>query len=243
MSTNRLISRRDTCKILAGAFALGILPTGYGLAAPAGRPLRIGVIGAGWLGGTVGRLWVRAGHEVMFSARNLDKVRRDVEGLGERAKVGTPKEAAVFGDVLLFAVPFDALPQLGQDLAAEIRGKIVLDASNGNADDPRVQREGGGNVGLAISKLLAGSRYARAFNSVDATQIEASFERRGRNPLAVPIASDDAQALETAAKLVSDVYCVPVSVGSLANAVKFQRGAASFRNHTNEAEMRRILGV
>lgn len=237
-----MATRRDTLKLLAGIAALGALPLTHAQRAGGGT-LKIGVIGAGWLGGTVGRIWVRAGHEVMFSARNLDKVRQDVQGLGARAKVGTPKEAAAFGDVLLFAVPFDALPQLGRDLAAQIRGKTVLDASNGNADDPIVQREGGGNVGLAISKLLAGSHYARAFSCVDATQIEASYERGGRNPLAVPIASDHAQALATAQQLVRDAHCVPVSVGALANSVKFQRGAAAFRKHTNEAEMRRILGV
>ena len=214
-----------------------------GNAAKTGKPLKIGVIGAGWLGGTVGRIWVKAGHEVMFSARDLDKVRRDVQGLGSRAKVGTVKEAAAFGDVLLFAVPFGALEQLGKDLAGEIKGKIVLDASNGSETEPLVQSLGKGNVGVAISRLLAGSHYARAFSCVDATQIEASYERGGRNPLAVPIASDFSDALDMAARLVRDARCVPVSVGSMANSAKFQRGTRAFRNHTDEAEMRRILGV
>ncbi|MBH5328945.1 NAD(P)-binding domain-containing protein [Eikenella sp. S3360] len=214
-----------------------------GSAPQSGRPLKIGIIGAGWLGGTVGRIWVKAGHEVMFSARDLDKVRRDVQGLGSRAKVGTVKEAAAFGDVLLFAVPFGALQQLGKDLAGEINGKIVLDASNGNETEPLVRQLGNGNVGVAISKLLAGSHYARAFSCVDATQIEASYERGGRNPLAVPIASDHRDALDMAARLVRDAHCAPVSVGGLANSAKFQRGTPAFRNHTGEAEMRRILGV
>lgn len=186
-------TRRSLLTMMAGAASLGtVLPlraqtaasTPQGSAAPASsdrqRPLKIGVIGAGWLGGTVGSIWVKAGHEVMFSARNLDRVRRDVQDLGNRASVGTPREAAAYGQVLLFAVPFDAMPQLGRDLASELRGKIVLDASNGSPDDPIVQREGDGNVGLAISKLLAGSLYARAFSCVDATQIEASWERKGR---------------------------------------------------------------
>lgn len=255
-------TRRNTLKMLAGIAALGVLPSCHAApadngrnaaaaathdaaaAAPAaGRPLKIGIIGAGWLGGTVGRIWVKAGHEVMFSARNLDKVRRDIQGLGARARVGTPKEAAAFGDVLLFAVPYTAMDQLGKDLAPEIRGKIVLDATNTNGSDPRVQQEAGGNVAVMSSILLPDTRLVRAFSCVDATQIEASFERGGRNPLAVPIAGDDAQALATAEQLVRDTHCVPVSVGGLANAVKFQRGSAAFRNHTNEAEMRRILGV
>ena len=240
--TTHFTSRRTVLKALA-ALTVTAGVSAQSLAQRGRKPLRIGVIGAGWLGGTVGRVWVKAGHDVMFSARNLDKVRRDVQGLGERARVGAPKEAAAFGDILLVALPFDAIEPVGKDLADQFRGKIVIDASNGNGDDPRVVSGAGGNVAVMISQWLAGSRYTRAFSCVDATQIEASYGRGGKDPLAVPIASDDAQALEVTAQLVRDAHCAPVSVGGLVNALRFQRGAAAFRRHTNEAEMRRLLGV
>ncbi len=249
-------TRRATLKTLAGLAALSTLAP---FAARAEEPLRIGVIGAGWLGGTVGRLWARSGHEVMFSARNLDKVRKDVADLGERARVGTPRQAAEFGSVLLFAVPYDALPQLGRDLASAIRGKIVLDACNPasfSSTDLNRQAKADG-VGLTSAKLLPGTRLVRAFSAVDATAVEASYERSlGSSPgrssgqpgqpgdrLGVPLASDDQDALRIAAQLVRDAGCEPVIVGDLAAAESFQRDGPGFRANTTAAELRRRMGL
>src|SRR5688572_5779593 len=78
---------------------------------PTTKPMRIGVIGAGSLGGTVGSLLVKAGHEVKFSSRHPEELEAMARELGSRASVGTAREAAEFGTVLLFAVPYDALPQ------------------------------------------------------------------------------------------------------------------------------------
>src|SRR5438067_8827287 len=64
------------------------------------KAMRIGVIGAGSLGGTVGRLWVETGHEVMFSSRHPEELASIVRELGPRASAGTPRQAAEFGTVL-----------------------------------------------------------------------------------------------------------------------------------------------
>jgi predicted dinucleotide-binding enzyme len=65
--------------------------------------MRIGVIGAGWLGGTVGGVWAKAGHEVLFSSRHRDKLASMLVELGLRASAGAPAEAAAFGEVVLIA--------------------------------------------------------------------------------------------------------------------------------------------
>jgi len=109
-----------------GAFAaaLGSQP----LFAQAKRP--IGVIGAGNIGGTIGALWVKAGHPVMFSSRNPDELKDMVAALGPLAHAGTVAQAIAFGDVLFIAVPYAALPQIGSDYRAALKGKIMLDACN-----------------------------------------------------------------------------------------------------------------
>lgn len=208
----------------------------------AGAPKRIGVIGAGWLGGTVGKLLVRSGHEVMFSSRHPEELKAMAEALGPRASAGTPKEAAAFGDILLFAVPYDAIPQLGTDLKEEIKGKIVLDACNGGSGDLGKEVEANG-AGRTSAKYLAETKLVRAFSAQDATQIEASFNRNGKDRLAIPIASDYADALEVAAQLVRDAGCEPVVAGDLSAGVKFQRGTPAFRNHTNASGLRKVLGL
>jgi len=208
--------------------------------APA-KPPRISVIGAGWLGGTVGKLLVKAGHEVMFSSRHPDELKKMVQELGARASVGTPQEAAAFGSVLLFAVPYDAIPQLGLDLKKELPGKIVLDACNGGSGKLGDEVAANG-AGPTTAKYLPGTRLVRGFSSEDATAIEAS-SLRSTNKLAIPLASDDQAALELAAQLVREVGCEPILVGKLSTAVKFQRSTPAFRANTTVPELRRRLGM
>lgn len=235
------ITRRRAVGVLT---ALAVLPAFLPIKGWTAIPLRIGVIGAGWLGGTVGRLWVRAGHEVMFSSRNLAQLKIDLAKLGPRALVGTPQQVAEFGAVLLFAVPYDALPDLGRDLAPLLKGKVVLDACNPSPDDSNaLSREAAQtSVGATSARLLAGARLVRAFSAVDATAIEASANR-SVDKLGVPLAGDDREAVQIASQLVLDAGCEPVVVGKLAGAKSFQRGGPGFRANTNASELRRLVGL
>jgi 8-hydroxy-5-deazaflavin:NADPH oxidoreductase len=83
--------------------------------------MQIGIIGAGHIGGTLARLWVQAGHDVMLSARDLARVERLAVGLGPRALAGQPLDAARFGAVVLLAVPFGGVPAL--EIADAVAGK------------------------------------------------------------------------------------------------------------------------
>jgi 8-hydroxy-5-deazaflavin:NADPH oxidoreductase len=245
-------------KLVAGGIglaALSLLPSrSFGAGAPSAQndsskqlpspPAHIGVIGAGSLGGTVGGLWVKSGHEVLFSSRHPEELVSMTKELGPRATVGTPRQAAEFGAILLFAVPYDALMDLGRDLAALLRGKVVLDACNpGPSSSSAMAREAEANgVAVTTAKLLAGARVVRAFSAVDATAIAASA-RRSTKKLGVPIASDDHEALQVAEGLVRDAGCEPVVVGPLSAARGFQRGGPGFRANTDAPELRRLLGL
>lgn len=233
-----LISRR---LVLAACLAL---PAFGGTAWAAKRPVRIGVFGGGPLGDALGRLWVRAGHEVRFAARHPDDLAPMVKRLGPRATVGTPRETAEFGEVVVLAVPYDTLPKLGKELQGVLDGKIVLDASNprSGAETPLAQEAMAEGVGRTSAKYLPGARLVRAFSAVDAMSVETSA-RRADGKLGVPLAGDDPEALEMAAKLVRDTGCEPVVVGDLAAAVSFQRGGPGFRANTTAPNLRRLLGV
>jgi predicted dinucleotide-binding enzyme len=238
------MSRHISHKIaLTLILAAGLLRLHSG-AAPAetAKPMRIGVIGAGALGGTVGSVLVKAGHEVKFSSRHPEDLISMTRELGRRASVGTPKEAAEFGTVLLFAVPYDALPQVGRDLQDVIQKKIVLDACNARGGDPLAREAEANGVGPTSAKLLSGTRLVRAFSAVDATAVEASFKGQG-DKLGVPLASDDAEAMQVAAQLVRDAGCEPVIVGNLAAGKKFERGSPGFRANTTAAKLRQLLGI
>ena len=91
-------------------------------------------------------------------------------------------------------------------------------------------------------KLLPGTRLVRAFSAVDATAVEASF-KGSADKLGVPLASDDAEAMQVVAQLVRDAGCEPVIVGNLAAGKKFERGNPGFRANTPAAKLRQILGM
>jgi predicted dinucleotide-binding enzyme len=192
----------------------------------------------------VGGCWVKAGHEVLFSTRHPQELDSWVKPLGSRASFGTPQQAAAFGDIILIAIPYEAIPDLHRDLGAQLRGKIVLDACNPSASSNSALAQEALAEGAAVTtaKYLSGTRVVRAFSAVDATSVEASFTARA-NKLGVPIASDDRDALQAVAQLVRDAGCLPVIVGGLKDAVSFQRGGPGFRANTSEPELRRLLGL
>ncbi|HEV7476220.1 MAG TPA: NAD(P)-binding domain-containing protein, partial [Burkholderiales bacterium] len=110
-----------------------IIATAAALVAPAlaqNKPMKIGVIGSGRIGSTIGGLWVKAGHEVMFSDRDPEQVKRATDGLGPRARAGSVVEAVAFGDAILIAVPYMALPAIQQQVGEQLKGKVVIDPNN-----------------------------------------------------------------------------------------------------------------
>lgn len=200
----------------AATLVLGNLPATVHAASATTGPMKIGIVGSGRVGSAVGGAWVRAGHEVMFSSLDLEADKKLAASLGAKARAGTPREAAAFGDVVLISVPYSALPAVGRDLADLIKGKVVIDTCN-----PIVARDGDMAVaarekgaGLASAELLPGARIVRAFNAIGAARMAEAARQSER--VGMPIAGDDAKALEIASALVRDVGYEPVVIGSLA---------------------------
>jgi predicted dinucleotide-binding enzyme len=227
---------------MVAALAFGWLPFAAQAADAAPKSLKIGVIGAGRIGGTLGELWTKAGHDVMFSSLDLEKDRELAKRVG--AKAGTPAEAAAFGEVLLIAVPYAALPQVGRDHAASIKGKVVLDSCNPiqsrDGEMAVAAREKG--TGVASVELLPGARLVRAFNSVGYAKLQSETNRAG-DKVAIPLAADDKEALQVGIRLVRDAGFEPVVVGALATAKSFDVGTPAFGKALTAAELRKTLGM
>lgn len=222
---------------------LGACAQGGGASA-GGQPVKIGVIGSGRIGGTVGGLWVKSGHPVLFSSRHPESLKALVDELGPLARAGTVADALAFSDVLFLATPYKALPELSQENPGAWQGKIVLDATNAIAQrDGAIADEAQRNgIGITTGKYLAGARVVRAFNSMGATNFAKEHHREGER-LAVPIAGDDPAALRVAEQLVRDAGFEPVVVGPLASADKFAPGGPLFRQIGSVEEMRRKMGA
>jgi hypothetical protein len=220
-----------------------LLATPYGASAETeARPLKIGIIGTGRIGGALARHWAEAGHEVFTSSPHPEELEDLADELGPLAHAGTPREAAEFGDVVLVSVPYAAIPQIGRDYASELAGKIVLDTSNpfeGRDGDMAVaaQRKG---AGLASAEFLAGTRLVRAFNCIPAATL-ANEEDRKPERIAIPLGGDDTQALAMAERLVRDAGFDPVVIGSLERSRIFDLGQPLANGSWTAEQMREAL--
>jgi predicted dinucleotide-binding enzyme len=247
MSPAKPIDRKRRALLLAaGSFALlAALDPWRRLARAADTAkTRIGVIGSGHIGSTIGGLWVKAGHPVLFSSRHPEELKDLVAGLGGLAQAGTVEQAIAFADVLFLAVPYKAMPELGQDYGTAFKGKILLDAGNAVAarDGAIADEASRDGIGITSQKYLPGTRLVRAFN----TMSYMIFAREANRPdpkLAIPIASDDATAMQTAAQLVRDAGFDPVVVGRLADARRFARGEEGYGQAVTAAELRQKLSL
>jgi len=224
---------------LAALTACGLMFAVSASAQQTDRPMRIGIIGTGNIGGALARHWVAAGHEVLMSSRHPEELEPLATELGPSARAGTVAEAAAFGDVILVSVPYAAVPQIGEEHADALRGKIVLDTSNPveRRDGPmalEAQRKG---AGPASAELLAGTRVVRAFNCIPAATLRNEANRMPER-IAIPIAGDDAEALEVAERLVRDAGFDPVVIGGLEDSRLFDLGGPLASGAWTAAEMR-----
>jgi 8-hydroxy-5-deazaflavin:NADPH oxidoreductase len=228
-----------------GALMLGsaLLPAAA-LAQAGGSKIPLGTIGAGHIGSTIGGLWVKNGHKVFFSDRHPDELKGLVAELGPLAQSGPIDQAIAFGDAILLTVPYGAIPQVGHDYSAQLKGKIVLDTCNAvTARDGAIADEVEQNgIGVTTQKYFPGVRIVRAFNTLGYT-IFAQEANRPDPKLAVPIAGDDPEAVRVAAALVRDAGFDPVVVGKLADAKLFQRGAPGYGQKVTAAELKQKLSL
>jgi hypothetical protein len=168
-----------------------------------------------------------------------------VKQLGERASAGTPQEAAEFGDVVMMTVPLKAMPELARELGPSLAGKIVLDT--GNAYEQRdgtfareATRDPRGSAGWSAS-MFPRARWVKAFNTVYYKTLEKEAHRKG-NQVGIPLASDDKEALDVAAGLISDAGFDPVPVGELTVGRKFEPGSSVYNTGMSGPELRTALG-
>jgi len=226
--------KRRTFLVLSGLLALPWRAFAAGM--------KIGIVGSGRVGSAIGAAWVKAGHEVMFSSRNIEHDKSLAARLGGGARAGTPREAAAFGEVVMVSVPYHALPSVGKDLGDLLKGKVVIDTCN-----PFIHRDGEiaewarkKGAGLASAELLPGARLVRAFNAIGAARMGAQHQSPGS--VGMPIASDDAKAVEIASRLIRDVGYEPVLIGGLAKGRHLVPGTALAGERRAE-EIRRIAAT
>jgi 8-hydroxy-5-deazaflavin:NADPH oxidoreductase len=209
-------------------------------------PMKIGMVGSGREGSALGTLFVKAGHPVMFSSRHPESLKDLVSGLGPRAQAGTVEQAIDFGDVVVIVVPYAAIEQIGKMYGSALAKKpLVMDVSNPIArrdgDDVVKSVNDQGGAGLVTAKWLPGAHIVRAFNAIGYGRLPEIAHRQG-NPVGVPIAGDDQNAITIASNLIREIGFEPVLVGGLAMGKHLVPGTPLGGEHS-PAEIKQIAGT
>lgn len=208
--------------------------------------MKIGILGAGMIGGTVGRLWAQAGHDVTFGVRHPERLRLLLAELDGRAKAGPVIDAVTGADVVLAAMPFRAWPDIAGEIEGALGDKLLLDATvpdpprDGAFGDGALARSDG--VAFCVTPLLPRANLVRAFCTVMWTTLQSQAHRDG-DRIGIPLAGDDPEAIALAATLVVDAGFDPVPVGALSQARRFDPGTPVFDSNMSGAQVRAALGV
>jgi 8-hydroxy-5-deazaflavin:NADPH oxidoreductase len=178
--------------------------------------MKIGIFGAGDVGGTLGKRWRQKGHEIMFGVRNLQS--RNIQKLiqmDENFKVGDIREASAFGDVIVFAIPWTAVEETILS-AGNLSGKILIDPTNPLTPDLKRLALDDISVAEKIAKLANTTVVVKAFNAIGARTLNNPIFDSERADLF--ICGDDIHAKRVVVELATDIGFDVVDVGPLVNA-------------------------
>src|SRR5438034_3281444 len=180
--------------------------------------MRIGILGSGLMGGKLGTIFARAGHDVVFSysrsERKLKRLAREAQG---HARAGTPREAALHADALLLAVHWSRVAAVLKQ-AGDLSGKVIVTCSLPmNANDTALAVAHTSSGAETLAKRVPKAHVVSAFSTVPSEVLFDVFrrKRRTRRRPSLLYCGDDRHAKRIAARLIRDVGFEPVDAGPL----------------------------
>jgi 8-hydroxy-5-deazaflavin:NADPH oxidoreductase len=193
--------------------------------------MQIGIVGSGHIGGTVGRLLARAGHEVMLSSRHPEALGEVAAAAGPRAGTGGIEDAAAFGEVVVLAVPGDATVDTARGLGA-LDGKVVVDATNQYGQAASTPR---------LAKALPRSAVVKAFNTLQAALLGQVDQRNGDDRLVLFTCGNQADARATVDGLIDAAGGVPHDLGDLDQAPLMSPGGPLYNREVTAGTLVAVL--
>jgi 8-hydroxy-5-deazaflavin:NADPH oxidoreductase len=204
--------------------------------------MKIGIIGSGGIGGTVGTLWAKAGHEVLFSSRNPEKLAALVAEAGNGARAGAIAEAAKFADVIFLAVYYWTTDE-AIAAAGSLDGKIIIDATNPyiRTDEGQIQRVPHVSSALELAQKLPRAKVVKAYNTLPTATFANDHHRS--DPYALFYCGDDADAKKIVAQLVADSGFAGIDIGNLSRVVHQEPGGTLYNNPLTIKAARELLAT
>ena len=179
--------------------------------------MKLGILGSGLMGGKLGTLFARAGHEVVFSyARSEEKLKRLARRAQGRARAGTPREAAQDADAVLLAVHWSRMDDV-LTRAGVLTGKAVVSCSLPmNDDDTALVVAHTSSGAEELAKRIPGAHFVSAFNTVPSEVLFGVYAaKRKANRPSLVYCGDDAIGKKVAVRLIRDIGFEPLDAGPL----------------------------
>ena len=176
--------------------------------------MKIAIIGAGNVGGTLGRRWARAGHDILFGARDPDsaKTREVVASCDGRALATSPADAAARADVIVLAVWWHIVQPVIESMG-DVAGKIIVDCTNPLDENLQLIHGHHSSGGEMVADIAAGARVVKAFNTV--TWEVLADPDFGDEPATMFYCGGDSAAVDVVETLIRDIGMEPCHVGGL----------------------------
>ncbi|MCO5992289.1 NADPH-dependent F420 reductase [Actinoallomurus rhizosphaericola] len=206
--------------------------------------MKIGVIGAGRIGGNAARLFAAAGHDVFLSfSRAPVRLREKAAALGPRARSGDVRDAVEFGDVLMLSVPWTSIPGVLEH-AGPLQDKIVIDTTNHFGPGGIQTLPGGLTAAQFNARRMPGARLVKAFNTLTAGFQASEAGRPARQRVVLFHCGDDPDAKTVVAGLITDAGFAPADLGGLADAAPMEaprRAGAVYGEEYRPAEAVQVV--
>ncbi|MFB2839225.1 NADPH-dependent F420 reductase [Floridanema evergladense] len=182
--------------------------------------MKIGIVGSGNMGGSLGKIWAKAGYQVVFSySRDENKLHQLAASVGGNATVGTPAEAVSQSDVVMLAVWVPAIEEVLVK-AGSLDGKIVITCVSGLRPDFTGETIGIAtdlkfSVGETIQKAAPKAKVVEAFNMTFAEILASDSRQFGSDRPSIFYCGDDAEAKKVVAELIEVCGYEAVDAGNL----------------------------
>lgn len=204
--------------------------------------MKIGIVGSGNIGATLGRLWAKAGHQIYFSfSRDQQKLQRLAEETGNDSKASTPYDAVSCSEVVVFSVPWraqdEAIKQIGR-----FEGQIVIDTTNPFIDDDMNVQEFSEKDSSSehIARKLEDAKVIKAFNTLLAQTLR---DRSGQGLVVFYAGNFPAAKQNEVAELIRDAGFVPFDAGALHEGKKQEPGTDRYGKELTLEQAERLAGA
>lgn len=201
--------------------------------------MNIGIVGSGDIGATLGRLWAKKGHKVLFSfSHDKQKLERLAEECGNGARAVTPYEAVSLSEVVLFSVPWTEIDEAHKQIG-RFDGETVIDTTNPYVDEQMNVEKFDENTSSSeeVARRLEGAKVIKAFNTL---RDETLWEKSGQG-LVIFYAGDFPLMKKKIAQLIEDAGFVPYDAGSLREGKKQEPGTDRYLKELTLEQARRLV--